>query len=94
MHFDRIFVNILEYLHELLHTRDDPRKETPAPHMASEPVDPIEGHREDAHDPLHHPRQTRRASWPDHKVDMIPHDAEIFEPEVVFQLRPTKNLKE
>lgn len=79
---DRILIDILECLQIFPAAGYDPRKEAATPYVPDEAVNPIERHREHAHDPLHQSREIRMPTRLNHEVEMVAHYAEIVESEV------------
>ena len=86
-----IRIDIREHGMERPKPLKDARVETLAPYVPRKVVDPVVRHRENAHDPLHQPRQVRASFWPDYEMVMIAHNTEVLEPERVFCLRAHQN---
>jgi len=91
---DRVLIQLAKYTQELPEARDDPGKEPAAPHVPHQTVNAVVGHREYAHDPLHQSRQARTAFKPQHDMDMVPHNADVLDPEGIFRLRTPHYLQE
>jgi hypothetical protein len=83
---DRILVDVFEHFDKLCDILDDPAPESVHPHMPPQLVDRVIMNRENRQNPLHDPRQIRVFQGLDQKVDMIVHDREIFQVEVIFFL--------
>ena len=90
----RVVVEILEYFEEGFEPIDDAGKESAAPEMTGHAMAPVPGHCVDAHDPLHDPREVLFRAGTDHEVEVVSHDAEVIEPEVVPLPRPAERADE
>jgi hypothetical protein len=81
-----IFVNIRKDLGKMTHALDNPRREPFSPNMTCQPKPSVEPHGKYTQDPLHNSRQALAQCWLDNEMNMIPHDAEIFDTKRVSAL--------
>lgn len=79
---DRISVDIIGHMDELVQVLNNPRIETILPKATRQFHTPIIRHREHAQYPLHNCGKIFTAAWLDYEVIMVTHNAEIFEPEI------------
>ena len=91
----RIVIDILENRKELAKPYNYSREEAPSPDVPRRiAMDPVVGHGEDTHDPLHNRGKALSLSRKDDEVDMVSHDAEVLYPEAILLLGPLNDREE
>jgi len=90
---DRIPVDILEDHQELRKGPDYPREEPLPPDMADIPMDSVVRHGEYAQDPLQDAGEGFPASRSDHEVEVVAHEGEVLDAEIVPLPGPGDDLK-
>ena len=90
---DRIPVDVIEDLEEILQAVYDPGKEPVPPDMPGYASAAIVCHGEHAHDPLHYGGEVCPVSGLDNEMEMVVHDAEVLDPEIVFPVCPFYHRK-
>ncbi len=88
----RILVDVLKDIEVLPKAGDRPGKVPAAPNMAPFLINAIVAHRKHSKHPFHDAAELGRSLGADEKMEMIPHDYEVINLEVIFKPGPGKSF--